>query len=99
MKRGTYLYNYPVGMQYCEYRLSLIVHSTVSGYMSVLNSLSFKILLKTIKTVDCVFEIEVSEILVKLIQAVSKDDINKNCHSRHTSALRSYNEFLSKHTL
>ena len=99
MKRGTSLYNNPTCTQYCEYMLSRIAHSTVRGYISALNSPTVKSLLKTIKPVDSVFEIEDSEILVKLIQVVSTDDINKNSHSRYTAALRSYHEFLSKQSL
>lgn len=99
MKRGTSLYNHPTCTRYFEYMLSRIAHSTVRGYISALNSPTVKSLLKTIKPVDSVFEIEDPDILVKLIQVVSKDDINKKSHSRYTAALRSYHEFLSKQLL
>ena len=89
MKRGTSLYNHPTCTQYCEYMPSRITCSTVRGCISAFNSPTVKSLLKTIKNVNSVFEIEDSNIFVKLIQVVSKDDINKNSHSMYTAALRS----------
>lgn len=77
MKRGISLYNHPTCTQYCEYMTSRIGRSTVRDCISALNSPTVKSLLKTIKTVNSVFEIEDSDIFVKLIQVVSKDELTK----------------------
>lgn len=99
MKKGTVLNNYPTCARYSEYMKARMAHSTVRGYISALNSSLVNNLLKTIITVESVFEIEDTDVLARLIQLVSKNDINKNSHSRYTAALRSYHQFICNQTL